>query len=208
MVRFGFISPMLALAVVAAPSGAVAQSLHGSPSSVDRMHGYAEKHDLYFYQTGNGIRRAAERGRFVRLSANRDFTLHNVDYPYVRPVTRTFVRRLARQYHAACGERLVVTSAARPITEQPANSSPESVHPTGIAIDLRRPTGKCLRWLRKTLLILEKRKVIEATEERHPAHFHVAVFGERYRVYRGLDRRGRYIASNRSHGGAASAGGR
>lgn len=170
------------------------------------MYSYAEHHDLYFYQTGRGIERAAERGGFVRLRNGRDFILHNVDYPYVRPVTRTFVQRLARQYHAACGERLVVTSAARPITEQPSNSSPESVHPTGIAVDLRRPTGKCLTWLRKTLLILEKRKVIEATEERHPAHFHVAVFGERYRVYRGLDRRGRSIAHSKSRGTGAAGG--
>ena len=45
-----------------------------------------------------------------------------------------------------------------------ANSSKRSVHPTGMAIDLRRPTGKCLTWLRRTLVSLERSGVIEATE--------------------------------------------
>jgi hypothetical protein len=54
-----------------------------------------------------------------------------------------------------------------------------SVHPTGMAVDLRRPSGRCLTWLRRTLLAAERRGAIEATEERHPPHFHVAVLPDR-----------------------------
>jgi hypothetical protein len=80
----------------------------------------------------------------------------------------------------ACGEQLVVTSALRPTTRQPRNGSARSVHPTGLAIDLRKPGGACLRWLRKTLLRMEQQRLIEATEEFRPPHFHVAVFGDRF----------------------------
>jgi hypothetical protein len=38
-------------------------------------------------------------------------------------------------------------------------------------------------WLRDVLRSLVARGVIEATEEHHPAHFHVAVFGPRYQAY-------------------------
>ena len=78
-----------------------------------------------------------------------------------------------------------------------ANASSLSVHPTGIAVDLRRPSGRCLTWLRRTLLAAERRGEIEATEERRPPHFHVAVLPSRYekvaaaRREPGLTRRGR-----------------
>jgi hypothetical protein len=52
-----------------------------------------------------------------------------------------------------------------------------------MAIDLRKPNGKCLRWLRSTLLDLEETGVIEATEEYGPPHFHVAVFPSPYESY-------------------------
>jgi nucleoid-associated protein YgaU len=52
-----------------------------------------------------------------------------------------------------------------------------------MAVDLRRPHGACLGWLRRTLRSLEARGVIEATEEHYPPHFHVAVYPQRYRGY-------------------------
>ena len=155
---------------------AAAQSLRGSRASVVRSYKYAEQRDLRFHRTVASVRRAARRGRVVKLSATADYRLHDVSLPYVRPATRAFVVALARRYHAACGERLVVTSATRPSSAQPANASSRSVHPTGMAVDLRRPEGRCLTWLRRDLLAQERRGRIDATEERHPAHFHVAVY--------------------------------
>src|SRR5262249_3709552 len=113
-----------------------------------------------------------------------DFTLHQVAYPFVQPATLTFVRRLAAQYRAACGEPLEITSAVRPATRQPPNSVAQSVHPTGMAVDLHKPNdAACRRWLQETLLELESAGVLEATEEFAPPHFHVAVYPTPYARY-------------------------
>jgi len=173
-----------AFAALLAPAPASAQSLRGSQASVDRMYRHARAEDLSFYETPAGVRKAVKQGRLVRLEPDASFELHAVGYPYVRPSTRLFVDRLASQYKEACGEALIVTSAVRPATRQPANSAERSVHPTGMAVDLRKPrNARCLRWLRSTLLDLEDEKLLEATEEHSPAHFHVAVFPTAYTRY-------------------------
>jgi hypothetical protein len=177
------LSVLLLAAVVLVPC-LEAQTLRGSRASVERIHRQALMHDLHFYETSDGIRRAHQRGRFVRLTGNADYVLANVSHPYVLPETQTFVTRLAAQYRAACGEKLVVTSAVRPKSLRLVNGSDRSVHPTGMAVDLRRPTNaRCLNWLRSTLLAVESRGVIEAVEERRPPHFHVAVFPVPYTRY-------------------------
>jgi len=183
MPRKFFFSPIGA-AILAAPAVLSAQSLRGSGASVNRMYHEAKSERLGFYETSASVRKAVADGRLVRLESNSDFELANVGYPYVRPATRTFVERLGEQYHEACGEPLVVTSAVRPETRQPPNSTELSVHPTGMAIDLHKPSDpKCRSWLRETLLELEGSGVIEATEEFAPPHFHVAVYSTPYRRY-------------------------
>jgi LysM repeat protein len=52
-----------------------------------------------------------------------------------------------------------------------------------MALDLRRPSGRCRSWLEATLLLLESEAVLEATSERRPPHYHVAVFPEQYEAY-------------------------
>ncbi len=168
---------------IAVPSHAGAQSLRGSRSTVERVYERASDRGLHFYRTSGGVKSAAEQGHFVRLAGNADYRLNNVSHPYALATTRAFIERIAAQYRAGCGEQLVVTSAIRPTANQPRNSSDYSVHPTGIAVDLRKPTGKCLSWLRKTLLALEDRGVIDGTEERSPPHFHVVVFSAAYDAY-------------------------
>ena len=70
-----------------------------------------------------------------------------------------------------------MTSAVRPSTRQPRNAVPKSVHPTGLAIDLRKPqNGECREWLRDRLMELERDDLIDATEEFNPPHFHVVVY--------------------------------
>lgn len=168
---------------LAAPDAA-AQSLRGSRASVDRMYNHALGNGIYFYRTGKGIRDAAAAGRFTSLTGNASYGLGSVSYPYVRPETRTFVERLAVQYRNACGQKLIVTSGSRPREMRLINSADRSVHPTGMAVDLRKPrTSRCLSWLRTTLLQLERAGVVEATEEFNPPHFHVAVFPTPYARY-------------------------
>lgn len=176
-------APAFALLILLAPDAA-AQSLRGSTSSVNRIYRQAVAHDLHFYSTADGIRRAGDRGDFVRMRGNANYALAAVSYPYVLPQTHTFVERLAAQYRAACGEQMVVTSAVRPTSMRLVNSVDKSVHPTGMAVDLRKPrNSRCLSWLRNTLSALEASGVLDAVEERNPPHFHVAVFPRQYASY-------------------------
>jgi nucleoid-associated protein YgaU len=175
---------VLAAAWSALPALGAAQSLRGSRASIERMYHHARAEHFSFFTTPSSVRRAVAAGYLVRLLPDSNFTLHAVAYPYVRPATLTFVHRLAAEYVDACGEPLVVTSAVRPEDRQPGNSTAHSVHPTGMAVDLRKPDdADCRRWLRSTLLELEDTGVLEATEEFAPPHFHVAVFPTPYRRY-------------------------
>ncbi|HEX8245627.1 MAG TPA: DUF5715 family protein [Longimicrobium sp.] len=197
----------LAAALVLA-ADAQAQTLRGSRGSVERMYGQAKRQDLTFYRSSRGVRNAAAEGELVRLRGNDDYRVADASYPYALPTTRTFVLRLARQYHQACGQKLVITSATRPRSQRLRNSVAESVHPAGMAVDLRRPSGgRCLRWLRQTLLNVESEGVIEATEEHRPPHFHVAVFPQQYRRYVARMDGGpgeRSASSSRKSGGGSS----
>ena len=158
-----------------AVNGAAAQSLRGSSASVNRMYTGALTSELEFMPTKKSLFEAVRDGELVPLHLSNDVDLERVKYPYVLPRTKDFVVSFAKKYHASCGERLVVTSAARPSVEQPRNASPKSVHPTGMAVDFRKPSGACLKYMRAELLAMEKSGMLEATEERHPVHFHVAV---------------------------------
>lgn len=174
----------LLVLAIALPLPLDAQSLRGSRASIQRMYRQARAHDLHFYETAAGVERAARRGRFVTIEPSEHLGLFDVGHPYARPAIRVFLERLSAQYASACGERLIVTSAIRPRSEQPHNATSRSVHPTGIAVDLRKPTRRaCLTWLRGTLLSLERAGVLEATEEFRPPHFHVAVYPRQYASY-------------------------
>src|SRR5689334_20528392 len=139
------------------------------------MYTRAVLNDLQFYSTSKGVYESVRDGELKLISITMDLTLDKVSYPFVLPRTLDVLNVFAKKYHQACGERLVVTSASRPRTEQPRNASPQSVHPTGMAIDFRKPAGNCLSYMRDELLTLEKAGILEATEEKHPVHFHVAV---------------------------------
>ena len=172
------------LAVCSAPLPA--QSLRGSPASVNRIYNQAVGHGFRFYENASAIRASVSNGTLVRLNGNANYTLSNVSYPYLLPELKTFVERISGQYRSACGEKLVVTSSIRPRTMRLANSVDKSVHPTGMAVDLRKPTNsRCLSWLRTTLSTLEAAGVLDAVEERNPPHFHVAVFPSQYARYIG-----------------------
>lgn len=163
-----------------------AQSLLGSRSSMLRQSLAAREHDYTYLRTGADVRRFVDRGLLVRLRGNSNYRLGTVSYPYARPEVKTFIERLSSQYRNACGERLVVTSLTRPLTRQPANASHLSVHPTGMAVDLRRSSRPaCRAWLEDTLLTLEDRGVVEATRERNPPHYHVTLFPRAYQRYLG-----------------------
>ena len=173
------LSPIIALIapVVAVP--AAAQSLHGSHESLVRQNLVAQQHEYAYLRTTQDVMQSVGSGILVAVHGNDDFQLASgeVSFPYARPEVKTFLEQLSSAYHAACGEPLVVTSLVRPISRQPWNASPISVHPTGMAMDLRRSDRHaCRLWLESTLLALEGEGMIEAIRERWPPHYHVAVF--------------------------------
>ncbi len=173
-----------AILLLASAPPAHAQSLRGSSSSLDRQNRAALEHDLSFLESSRRVKRFAEMGLLVPVRGNADYEVHQVSFPYARPEVLTFIERLASQYRSACGERLVVTSLTRPQNRQPRNASSRSVHPTGMAVDLRRSnTQACRIWLERVLLSLETEGVLEATRERRPPHYHIAVFPKHYRRY-------------------------
>jgi LysM repeat protein len=108
---------------------------------------------------------------------------------------KLFIERLSSQFRAACGEKLIVTSLTRPESEQPYNASDQSVHPRGMAVDLRVPgSSRCRGWLEDVLLSLEDGNVLDATRERNPPHYHVAVFPDPYERYvASLQRNPQYV---------------
>jgi hypothetical protein len=174
----------IAAALAAAAPAAGAAGLRGSPLSMALQHRIALEESYTFLATRAQVQAFVDEGRLAPVAANADVALSDVSYPYARPEILLFVDRLGAQYHAVTGERLVVTSLVRPRDEQPSNASTLSVHPTGMAVDLRVPADPAKRgWLERTLLSLEQAGVLDVTRELHPSHYHVAVFPAAYRAY-------------------------
>lgn len=161
-----------------------AQTLRGSREAMEKQNQHAMMHGFTFAQTSSQVADLVDSGELVRVGPTRTMVLHNVSYPYARPEVKTFIDRLSNQYFNACGEKLTVTSLTRPIARQPANASEISVHPAGMAVDLRIPAnGRCRAWLERTLLSLEASNVLDVIRERRPPHYHVALFPEPYAHY-------------------------
>lgn len=175
------------------------------------QHNVALQHDYTFLRTSAQVRKFVDAGYLVRMPGNVDYDLAGVSYPYGRPAMKLFVERLASQYRASCGEKLVVTSLTRPIQRQPSNASDLSVHPAGMAVDMRvSRNAACRRWLETTLLSLERQGVLDATRENYPPHYHVALYPTSYTQYvaRLTSRSTVQLASNEASSGQTSASGR
>ena len=184
LVRVGILVLLAGGAAASDVAAANEVSLRGSAASLDEQNDQAERHDFTYVREAAQLRRFVGAGLLVPVRANGDYRLKDVSFPYARPEVSLFIERLSGQYRRACGRQLVITSLTRPLADQPRNASPRSVHPTGMALDVRRPTDPtCRAWLESTLLYLEERSVIEATLERAPPHYHVAVFAQDYASY-------------------------
>ena len=177
--------PLLAvLALMGATPDTAGAQLRGSVSSVVRQHQVARRNDFTFLRTSKQVKEFVKEQRLEKITSSKNVDLANVSFPYARPAVRLFVERLGAQYRAVTGQRLVITSLTRPISRQPRNASELSVHPAGMAVDLLIPRNAAnRRWLEKTLLSLESSDVLDATRERKPAHYHIAVFPRAYSRY-------------------------
>jgi hypothetical protein len=179
--RFG---AAIVLASAGFASTAQAGELGGSITSMKHQHGVAVEHDYTFLKTPAQVREFVEKGRLVPIEGNGDYVLNRVSFPYARAEVRSFVDHMAADFRAATGGQLVVTSLTRPNALQPRNAHELSVHPAGMAVDFRVPDdAKSRTWFEAALLQLETKGLIDATRERHPPHYHVAVFPEQYQAY-------------------------
>jgi hypothetical protein len=169
------------LAALLAPVVAHAGELDGSAESMEDQHEVAVEADYSFLRKPADVEHLVELGRLVPVSGNAEYSLSDVSFPFARPEVRAFVESLAADYHDEFGYKLVVTSLTRPLVLQPANAHELSVHPAGMAVDLRVPaSGTRKAWLEQRLLGLEDAGAIDVTREHHPSHYHVAVFGTEY----------------------------
>ena len=178
--------PVILTVLLLAPVASLeAASLRPSRPSLLRQVYAAHDHGYPYARTSREVRDLVRRGHLVRLAGNGDYELkESMSLPYARREVRLFIERLAHQYRSRCREKLVVTSLVRPKSRQPRNASPLSVHPTGMAMDLRVSWKRgCRAWLEGTLIQLEKTGVLEATRERHPPHYHVVLFPRPYLDY-------------------------
>jgi hypothetical protein len=165
-------------------SGLYAQALRGSTTAMRKQNNIAHEQDYSFLRSAGDVREFVEKGLLVPVRSSSAFKLADVSFPYTRPAVKTFIERIAPQYKSACGEKLVITSLTRPLSRQPRNASHLSVHPAGMALDLRTSRrSSCRKWLEGTLLSLESKGLLEATRERRPSHYHVAIFPAAYLSY-------------------------
>jgi len=178
-----FAVPALIATVLALiPQPVTSQSLRVSAASMDLQNEQASQHGFTFVRNPEQLDELVKAGTLVGVSGNQDFMLKEVSYPYARPEVLDFIERLGEGYREACGEQLVVTSLTRPRNRQPRNASRRSVHPTGMAMDLRRSWDRnCRSWLELTLLTLEANGILDAMLESSPPHFHIALFPSQYR---------------------------
>lgn len=161
------------------------QSLLGSRTSMLLQSSVAQSSGFSYLRTPSEVEEFVDRGILVRVRPTATLQLgQGLSFPYARPEVKLFLERLSRQYAQACGEPLVATSLTRPINLQPRNASELSVHPTGMAVDLRRSwRASCRQWLESALLNLENQGVLEATREHTPAHYHVSIFPIPYKTF-------------------------
>jgi hypothetical protein len=169
----------------ATPLMAMRVSLSGSHSSMVHQNAVAQEESYTFLRTPAQVREFTAAGRLVEVPGNDDYQVASgVSFPVARPALLTFVERLGADYRAGCGEPLVVTSLTRPLSAQPGNASPLSVHPAGMAVDLRVSAKKaCRSWLEARLLEMEEQGLLDVTREKHPSHYHVAVFPSPFLAY-------------------------
>jgi hypothetical protein len=165
----------------------LAAELRGSPASMVHQHAVAVEEDYSFLRTPADVRRLVDAGKLLPVNPTADYTLSGVSYPYTRPEVLSFIEHFAASYRAATGDRLVVTSLTRPLSTQPRNAHVLSVHPAGMAVDLRVPGNDDDRaFLEHALLSMEKAGMLDVTREHHPSHFHVAVFAPKFEPYAAL----------------------
>lgn len=173
--------------------------LRGSRQSLDKQMLMAKRLHFPIIKNDRDIRRMYNRHELFNLpwqgegfyldpdigsldSNNREL------YTLVRMPVVKFISILGRDFKDRFNKRLKITSLVRTMEYQKklqhhnanATDVSRSAHLTGAAIDIsyKETTREELDWMRARLARLESENLLEATEERFQACFHVMVFRE------------------------------
>lgn len=169
-----------------------AQSLQGSSQAQFAQNQQADREKLARFENEATLLEFKEIGQLVPLPRARGVRVDrrlNRKYAWCRPWTRQFLRAMAEHHWDQFGTTFQVNSAVRTVAYQrslakrnknaASTSGPKrSSHLTGSTVDITKVgmSSSEILWWREALLALEKRGLIEATEEFQQAVFHVMVF--------------------------------
>lgn len=178
--------------VISAPSSLDGWFDHG----LDKENMIIVADDLTRVQDVAALKRLIKQGHVVRVPDRGsgfvlDSRIGTCDrlsrrfYRYARPYTVRFLTRFASQYRAKFHDSFVVTSLIRTCDYQNrlrrsnsnAATCEETSHTAGSTVDLNKNTmtPKGREWARQVFLDLERRGLIQATEERGQPVFHIMV---------------------------------
>lgn len=150
-----------------------------------------------------GLRQFIKKGLLIRVpSRGREFYLdggigqhasaNKHLYAHARPWTVRFIKWLGGQYWHRFKSRFKVTSLVRTCAYQRrlarrnvnAGKCGTSSHLSGATLDISKKgmSQNALRWMRKTLLGLERGKKVQTTEERRQSVFHIMVFPKKLTI--------------------------
>ncbi len=176
----------------------ISPSLRGSPESQRRQNEKADKVNLSRIKDDAQLEKFKELKLLVPIPQNETVQIDPrlaEKWRWVRPWTTKFLKDIGREYYSQFKKPIQVNSAVRTVERQnelrgtnrnaaSTEGDKKSSHLTGAAIDIAKigmsPTE--LVWMRNRLLALEKRALIEATEERRQLVFHIMVFKNYSRV--------------------------
>lgn len=138
------------------------------------------------------VRRFARAGLLVRVPIRtRHYYIRYipVKYRYLRPWSKLFLDRLARQHYAHFRKKLRITSLVRTVALQdsirrrndnaaPTHGPRRSSHLTGATLDISKKgmSAKQLEWMRRVLGNLRARGYLYAVEEFQQPTFHIMVY--------------------------------
>ena len=167
---------VLFLGLTATLEGQVSQKALKSLESIGYQYLYALAHEIPFLETPKAVDEAFARGELMDLRENPNLRFYKVSYYYVKPSTKIWLDKFEFESRPVCGDELWVTSAMRPVNMKLWNSSPISVHPTGMAVDLRIPKrNDCYKWFLSHFDRDKKLGLIDYIIEKVEPNFHVAV---------------------------------
>jgi hypothetical protein len=147
----------------------------GCQTTSEQQLQYAKGQQLTLVSTVAQYQERIANGYFVPLEG--PYLLVLADRPYALPSTVKFIAEMSVAYNAAGCGKLVVRDALRLTSEQPPNGSPHSVHPAGMAVDIRTKyiPSVCADWLLSYVRLKESAGKVDATHELRPEHLHVVV---------------------------------